>query len=96
MSEKELPHETFIQRIKGALYRTWETIAYDIFECSKIANEDFNGVIPQDEVVEVVLDANYLETYGDDKEAIGMLRAMPYKEQIKIAKICMPYDTWSL
>jgi len=47
-----------IKQFQAAAQRTWETIAYDLL--------DANGgkSIPRSHVIEVVLDADYMKTYG--------------------------------
>jgi hypothetical protein len=68
------------KRAKRALDQTLNCILPDLLECSG------QDSIPQAEVIEVVLDANYLETNGQDSEAAAWIRAKSYEEQEKFAK----------
>jgi len=72
-------------RIRNALRRTWEYIAYDVSQL-------FDGSMRRDQVIECVLDANYAEAYGDDAEAIMELRKISYEQQVEAAKEEFRYE----
>jgi hypothetical protein len=72
--------------LQWALNQTWDTIAADIMECAGV------DIMDRDEVVEIVLNANYLEMYGGlDKETLAEFRAKPYDEQVKLATKAFTY-----
>jgi hypothetical protein len=77
------------EQIGTALNRVWQAIGADILEC--------NGgqAMPRAEVVEIVMDANYLEMYsGIPAEDIKAFRALPYDEQDKIATAAFTYASY--
>jgi hypothetical protein len=79
------PEQT--KKIQEAIDQTWQTIAGDYL------NLDDGGSMSKDEVVEVTLDADYLEMYGcgykHDKQQYRSLvkefRKLSYDEQNAIA-----------
>lgn len=81
-----------VKTLHRGLNAALNTIIYDLL------NGDTVGSMPQAEVVEVVLDADYLETYGgrENKETFKKFRTLPYKEQIKFAKTVFPYKRYGL
>ncbi len=76
------------QKLGYALQRTWEVIGGDILECGG------GEAMPRSEVIEVVLDANYLEMYGDCKEDIKEFRKLSYDEQEKFAGTVFTYRSY--
>jgi len=88
--KKQLLSEDMKKRVHNALWRTWESIGCDVMNLEGIGDS-----IPQAEVIEVVLDADYEEMYGGDKEALQELRKLSYKDQIKIAKERFHYKRYS-
>lgn len=76
------------QALGYALQRTWEVIGGDILEC--------NGgeAMRRGEVIEVVLDANYLEMYGEAKDDIAAFRKMSYDEQTAFAETVFTYRSY--
>lgn len=65
----------------AALNQTWQSIAYDILEANGGEN------MKRDEVIEVVLDANYLEMYGGaTAEQYKAFRALSYEKQKQVAR----------
>ena len=79
-----------IKRIEVALNIVWDGIGGDVLRVA----EEMSGSseIPRDEVVEVCLDADYAESYGDDTEAIEELRKLSYGDQMKIAQGAFPFE----
>lgn len=67
-------------RIKRAIRLTWQAISYDI--CGE-------GSIPRSEAIEVTLDADYCELYGDDHEAVKVLRSLSNDKQDELAREVM-------
>lgn len=80
--------EAELKEIHGVMQRTWGAVAPDM-----AANYGGKS-IPKSHVVEVVLDADYLESYGSrsgdkrasDKTLVERFRKLDYKDQIKVAK----------
>ena len=77
-----------IKMIQQAINRTWDYIACDMLNA---CGED---TMSKDEIVDVTLDADYLEMYGcgynvEDKtafkELVAEFRLLPFSEQNKIA-----------
>lgn len=67
-----------IKKLRHGMRRTFETIAPDIL------NE--LGVLSRKAVVEIVLDADYLESYGGlDENLVKEFRALSFDDQDKIA-----------
>lgn len=79
-----------IEAVKAGLNTTWNYIAQDMF------GEGMPKTMPRSHVVEVVLDASYLETYGKlSKELLKEFRALDYKDQIKIARMQFTFARYS-
>lgn len=76
-----------IERIQRMALRTWDTIAYDLFEGIKAAEGIEYPTMRRNEVVEVVCDASYMLTHGGDKEAYEAWDKLPsYKQKTDIVK----------
>jgi hypothetical protein len=70
-----------IKTIQQSMWRTWEVIGGEFFE------ENNTTFLPKEEVIEVVLDSNYLESFGNCKaDLLKEFRKLPYEDQEKIAK----------
>lgn len=70
-----------IKIIHTAMWRVWEVIGGEFFQEN---NESF---LSREEVIEVILDANYLESFGNCKaDLLKEFRKLPYEDQEKIAK----------
>jgi hypothetical protein len=72
------PDDDITARIEQAASRTWNTIASDCLD----GNE--GNPLDRSSVIEGVLDANYLESYGGDLEVTKILRQYCYEDQIEI------------
>ena len=76
--------EDEVKRLHCAMQSTWDAIAYDILACND--GKD----MPRSLVIEVVLDADYMEMYGghrpEDKALIQRFRQLDYKDMIKMAR----------
>jgi hypothetical protein len=61
-----------IKEFQRAAQATWQTIAYDCLQCTAEAEgKNINRVvIKKDEVIEIVLDADYILTYGGIKDPV--------------------------
>jgi len=78
------------ERIARALNRTLDTIASDLLACIE---EDH---ITADVAREVTADADRLEAYGNDKEAVAAFREMSREEQDLILSDVFPDGSeWS-
>lgn len=70
------------------------------------AGGDSRSSIPRSEVVEVCLDADYLEMYGpgtgqasrspEDKALLEKFRRLSYEQQKKVAREAFPHKRYSL
>ena len=49
----------------------------------------------QDEVIEAVFDANYMQIYGGDKEAEAYTHKLNFDELMKLGKKIFPYKSYS-
>ena len=80
-----------LSNIQSALNRTWQTIGGDVIEAN-------NGKsISRAEVIEVVLDANYLDLNGKlDKELLKKFQSLSYKKRCKIAKETFTYSKYGM
>jgi len=77
---------------KVAIQRTWETIAPDVLAMEQ---EMGNSFAKQDLIIEMVLDANRVEEYGDlSKEDLAGWLCLDYKERFELAKSCLPKKEW--
>jgi len=85
MREERLHKLPMDERMKRVLETIWQIIACDCLQSTD------NGIMSQDEVIEIVLDASRPETLGGDKEAAKELDKMSYEDQIKIAKEVFKY-----
>ena len=66
--------------VHRGLAKTWEAIGPDYLELS-------NGNMPRLDVIEVTLDADYLESYGGLEVAvIKSFRSMSYEDQQRVAE----------
>lgn len=88
---KELLSEDTIKQIHRAMWRTWETLGADIMTIEGVGDS-----ISREEVVELILDAGYLESYGNcDKSILKEFRKLSYEDQEEIAKQRFPYERYS-
>lgn len=71
-------------RIIIAALKTWDAIGGDVLTCMEECGED--PVMPREHVIETVLDAGYMNMYGEDKEAYQVLQKMDYDDQFKLLK----------
>jgi len=83
MEIKELT-ESEIKLVHNTMQRTWDYIGSDMLEVND------GKAMPKSHVIEVVLDANYMETSNnlkpEEKDIIKKFRQLSYKDQIKVAK----------
>lgn len=74
-------------RIISVLHRTWDAIGYDVLELT-------GGEASRAEVIEMVCDANRIDMYGNDNEAVKAFYSLSRKEQDKICKEAFPYKKY--
>jgi len=67
--------EDLQKRINKAANFTWEAIGSDILQVAEVDS------MSREDVIEVVSDCDYLERYGDDKEAVAAFRNLDIKER---------------
>jgi hypothetical protein len=89
--------ESMLTKAARALLRTWETIAADLFACLEHASGETVKSMSRDAVVEVVLDANYLEMYGGSEETAKWIRSLDESgDQFKaLIKKAFPYERYT-
>lgn len=71
-------------KVSRAIFRTWETIASDAMPEEieeELTNEEYDEI-----KVEVTLDANRLEMYGGEDEAVAEFRKLPFEAQDAFAR----------
>lgn len=75
-----------VKILHSMMSRTWNVIGNDIFQ------SEGKTTMTRDEVVDVVIDANYLEMYGsisnskEEKHIIESFRKLSFEDQAAIAK----------
>jgi hypothetical protein len=73
--------------ISEALHRTWSIIGGDILQCEEVEQ------LPKEEMIDVVLDANYLEMYGGlSEQQVKEFRSLPHAQQVSVAREVFTYD----
>lgn len=78
-----------LEKIKIALNRTWQVIGGDCLQET--------DSMSRDEVCEVVLDANYIDHYGNlDKELLKEFQNLTYEERLEIAEQAFPFASYSI
>lgn len=76
------PSQEMLKRMRRAINRTYQAIGYDCWGESDP---------PLSEAVEVTLDADYMEMYGGDREAVDALRELDYDTQDRIAESALGF-----
>jgi hypothetical protein len=78
------------KEFQKAAQATWQTIAYDTLQCiAESEGKDINRVVmKKDEVIETVLDADYILTYGGIKDPVvkDFYSNGDYNQMIEILK----------
>lgn len=74
-------------RVVDALQLTWQQIAYDMLTAT---GEDMSGAA----VREVTVD--YIDMYGDDKDAVTAFRAMSRTAQDRLLRAAFPHRHYCL
>lgn len=73
-------HKLQIEEFKTALQNVWNAIGSDVLEMCE------NNTASKNEVIEMVLDANRINMYGDlPSDALLFWNGLSMKEQLKIA-----------
>jgi hypothetical protein len=81
------------QRILIAMQRTWDVIGCDTLTMLEEAGEP--AVLSKDEVIELVIDADRLREFGEDKEATDTLYNLPsYKQKVEIGRKAFPFKKY--
>lgn len=81
--------EEMKKRIIRAMSRTWDYIGCDLLS-------ETEGDIPQSEVIEVVLDADRVTMFGNDKEAAKVLYELSYNAMKNLAKEAFPFKRYGI
>jgi len=64
------------KRITRGADFTWQEIGDDILTVAEARS------LPKADVIEAVMDCDYLERYGDDKDAVAAFRKLPADKQL--------------
>ena len=84
-------------RVKTMADQTWSAIGGDILDSLKFSGGKYKQTMSRSEVIEVVCDADYMLSHGDDPEAYAYyiyLRDNHPKYKYKIMKEAFPYKTY--
>lgn len=87
MKKKELK-----ERVIRMAEITWNAIGSDILK--SLEQEGLEPVMPREEVVEVVSDADHMLMWGEDKEAYQEWKKLPFDEKEKMVKAAFPHKTY--
>lgn len=79
------------QRIIKAMTKTWNYIGHDIFMCEGV-NEDLS----QSNVIDLVMDAGRVKSFGGDPEAAEVLYQMTITSQNKLGKRAFPLKRYGM
>lgn len=82
------------QRIIKAMNRTWDAIGSDAIALT--IEYERRSWMKQDEVIEMVLDANRMDMYGDDAEALTEFNKLTYEQMIEIGKEAFPARRYTM
>lgn len=75
------------KNIQEGMNSTWQAIGADILDAVG------GDLIPKDEVIELVLDANRLDMYGScDKKELAEFKKLNYKDKMKVANEAFTFD----
>ena len=80
------------KRIQRMALRTWDVIGGDMLTVLEEQGED--PVMPQADVVEVVCDADYMLTHGNDKEAYEVWKQLPFLKQTEVVSKVFTYSSY--
>lgn len=81
------------QRIIRMAKRTWDIIASDCLRCLEEAGE--KPIMPRSHVIETVCDADYMLSFGDDKEAYKFWDGLKtYEEKKKVVGKAFLFKTY--
>lgn len=78
------------QRIIDMAQRTWQKIGGDYLQALAEAGEESR--MPREDVIEVIMDAGQMGTYGEDKEAYLWFKDLSFKKQMEMMKKAFPLD----
>jgi hypothetical protein len=87
----DIPQEMY-DRIHRAAHKTFNAIGGDLM---RAVEEDGGHAMKQDEVIESVFDANYMQIYGGDKEAEEYTHKLSWDELTKLGKKIFPYKSYN-
>ena len=80
-------------RIKRALQRTWDVIGSDMLTSLQEAGQAEE--MTRDHVIEVVCDADHLESHGDDRKIVDVFRELVDVDRLAICKLAFPFESYS-
>lgn len=77
------------KRIVNSMIRTWNVIGYDVL-VDMFEGGNQSKTIPRSHVIEIVTDAGYMKTYGNDDEAYDVMTRLPMSSIKNLGKIAFP------
>jgi hypothetical protein len=80
--------ESMENRIIDMAHRTWHSIGGDVLRA--VEESIGESCIPRDEVIEVVMDADYMGTHGNDKEAYEHFKTLSFSKKVEIVAKAFP------
>ena len=81
------------ERIIKMASKTWNIIGGDCLRALEEAGE--KAEMPRSHVIETVCDADYMLSYGEDKEAYKFWDNLPtYEDKIKAVKKAFPFSRY--
>ena len=90
-----------LKQIHWAMQRTWDVIAPDVLQVEAEMRESIRDAVSMKKahVIEVVLDADHMEAYGDlkkpeEKALYEKFKQLDYKDKIAVAKQTFTYKTY--
>jgi hypothetical protein len=84
------------ERAKHAVNRTWDTIGSDCLVDDE-GKQDESVSIKRNDMLELVMDANHMESYGDDNEACAYIVWLKWNRPTywkKFVKKAFPYERY--
>jgi len=85
--------EQMKERIQAMARLTWDYIGGDYLTVTE--EQGLEPVLDRETVVEVVCDASYMKTHGQDEEAYNVWNKIPtYKEKMDVVKGAFPFEKY--
>jgi len=88
------------QKLKRLMNQQWEEIGPDSLTSMEQIENTKNPLISRDDAIELILDANRLETHlkmcpdPEIEKELKEFRELTWRQQIAVARIAFPYETY--